>query len=131
MKKQGILNSEIAKVLADMGHTDTLCIGDCGLPVPADVKKIDLAIQLGEPSFIEVLKAVSDDMQLEKITLAEEIQAANPQVLAHIQEIFPGLETGFIRHEALKQQLHRARAVIRTGEATPYANILLHSGVNF
>ena len=40
MKKQGILNSEIAKVLADMGHTDTLCIGDCGLPVPADVKKI-------------------------------------------------------------------------------------------
>lgn len=39
MKKQGILNSEIAKVLADMGHTDTLCIGDCGLPVPAEVKK--------------------------------------------------------------------------------------------
>ena len=102
MKKQGILNSEIAKVLADMGHTDTLCIGDCGLPVPADVKKIDLAIQLGGPSFIEVLKAVSDDMQVEKITLAEEIQAANPQVLAQSQEIFPGLETGFIRHEALK-----------------------------
>ena len=44
MQKIGILNSEIAKVLADMGHTDTIGIGDCGLPVPDGVKKIDLAL---------------------------------------------------------------------------------------
>lgn len=35
MQKIGILNSDIAKVLADLGHTDTIVIGDCGLPVPA------------------------------------------------------------------------------------------------
>lgn len=51
MQKIGILNSEIAKVLADMGHTDTIVIGDCGLPVPDGVKKIDLALKLGTPRF--------------------------------------------------------------------------------
>lgn len=34
MKKQGILNSHIAKVLADLSHTDTIVVGDVGLPVP-------------------------------------------------------------------------------------------------
>lgn len=50
MQKGGILNSHIAKVLADLGHTDTICIGDCGLPVPAGVQKIDLALTFGTPS---------------------------------------------------------------------------------
>ena len=53
MQKTGILNSEIAKVLADMGHTDQMTIGDCGLPVPSGVKKIDLALRFGQPSFID------------------------------------------------------------------------------
>ncbi len=45
MQKGGMLNSSIAKVLADLGHTDTIVIGDCGLPVPAGVQKIDLALK--------------------------------------------------------------------------------------
>ena len=56
MQKIGILNSHIAKVLADLGHTDKICVGDCGLPVPAGTPKIDLALRLGEPKFIEVVK---------------------------------------------------------------------------
>ena len=50
MQKGGMLNSSIAKVLADLGHTDTIVIGDCGLPVPAGVQKIDLALKPGTPS---------------------------------------------------------------------------------
>ena len=49
MQKGGMLNSSIAKVLADLGHTDTIVIGDCGLPVPAGVQKIDLALKPGTP----------------------------------------------------------------------------------
>ena len=41
MKKHGISNSDIAKVLADLGHTDKVVIGDVGLPIPEGVKKID------------------------------------------------------------------------------------------
>jgi len=47
MKKHGILNSHISKVLTDLGHTDTIVIADCGLPIPDGVARIDLALELG------------------------------------------------------------------------------------
>ncbi|MFB4473776.1 D-ribose pyranase, partial [Oceanobacillus caeni] len=78
MKKNGILNSNIAKVLVDLGHTDTIVIGDAGLPVPDGVLKIDLALTPGTPSFQEVVKAVVDDMVIEKVTIAEEMKDTNP-----------------------------------------------------
>ena len=71
MKSHGILNSHIAKVLADLGHTDTIVIGDAGLPVPNGVLKIDLALKPGTPSFQEVVRVVSEDMVVEKISLQQ------------------------------------------------------------
>lgn len=77
MKKSGVLNSHISKVLADLGHTDTIVIADAGLPVPNHVAKIDLALKPGTPSFQEVVRVVSEDMVVEKIILASEIKKAN------------------------------------------------------
>ena len=75
MQKIGIFNSDIAKVLADLGHTDTIVIGDCGLPVPAGVPKIDLALKPGTPSFLDVLTEVLKYMEVEKIHIASCTQA--------------------------------------------------------
>lgn len=72
MKKSGILNGDISRVLSYMGHTDTSCIGDCGLPIPDEAERIDLALVFGVPSFMETLKVVKEDMKIEKITLAGE-----------------------------------------------------------
>lgn len=131
MKKNGILNSEISKVLSDMGHTDYICIGDCGLPVPEGVKKIDLALKIGTPSFIEVLEEIKKDMVIEKIILADEIKEKNKTMLTNISLILPTQETDFMSHEDFKKMLKNTKAVIRTGEATPYSNIILISGVSF
>ena len=84
MKKNGILNSDIARVLAYMGHTDLLCIGDCGLPVPEETERIDLALRFGQPTFMEVLKEVASDMKIEKIILAEEMKEKNPEKLQEV-----------------------------------------------
>ena len=80
MKRHGILNSEISHVLSYMGHTDQICIGDCGLPIPEQTKRIDLALTFGQPSFMDVLKEVAKDMKIEKIYLAEEIKWKNPKL---------------------------------------------------
>ncbi len=79
MKKSGIINSDISRVLSYMGHTDRICIGDCGLPIPSEIERIDLALKLGYPSFIDVLKEVAGDMKIEKIILAEEIKEKKKQ----------------------------------------------------
>lgn len=139
MKKFGILNSDIARVLAYMGHTDTLAIGDCGLPIPETTERIDLALEFGKPSFMDVLKPVSNDMKIEKIILAEEIREQNPQMLLEIEGLFKEIEekTGqkveveFVSHTELKKKTESCKAVIRSGETTPYANIILQSGCIF
>ena len=133
MKKAGLLNSDISRVLSYMGHTDRIAIGDCGLPIPEEVERIDLALKFGVPTFMETLATVAEDMKIEKIVLAEEIKTQNPQVLAQIEAFFAGqnVETEFVSHTELKEQTWDCKAVIRTGETTPYANIILQSGCIF
>ncbi|RIO54087.1 D-ribose pyranase, partial [Mammaliicoccus sciuri] len=67
MYKTGILNSEISKLLSDLGHTDQIIIADCGLPVPQGVKKIDLALDFGKPSFLEVFHIIKNHMVIEQV----------------------------------------------------------------
>ncbi|WP_068675047.1 D-ribose pyranase [Oceanobacillus sp. Castelsardo] len=130
MKKHGILNSHIAKVLADLGHTDTIVIGDAGLPVPDGVLKIDVALIPGTPSFQEVVKAVANDMVIEKVTIAEEIIEANPKQ-HEFMKMHSDWELDYVTHEQFKQMTANAKAIIRTGETTAYSNCILQAGVFF
>lgn len=130
MKKNGILNSNIAKLVDDLGHTDQVCIGDLGLPVPSHVKKIDLSLVPGKPSFQELIDVYLENVVVEKVILAEEIKTVNPEQLdVLLAKLDESVVVEFISHEELKQRNHQVKAVIRTGENTPYSNVILQSGV--
>lgn len=131
VKKNGILNSHIASVLAELGHTDTIVIADCGLPIPSGVKRIDLSLKIGVPSFLETLNTIIQDMEVEAATLATEIQEKNPGINKSIEDLLAGKELTYVSHEHFKELTKEAKVVIRTGEATPYANIILQAGVIF
>lgn len=131
MKKKGILNSHISEVLARLGHTDTIVIADCGLPIPDTCIRIDVSLKIGTPGFIETLEVLLDDMQVEKATLAEEIKTHNRRVEEEAAALLKGVQIDYLSHEEFKKETAKAKAVIRTGEATPYANIILHAGVIF
>ncbi|MEK3787060.1 D-ribose pyranase [Paenibacillus sp. FSL K6-1230] len=132
MKKNGILNSHISKLLADLGHTDTIAIADVGLPVPDGVLKIDLALRLGTPSFCDIVDLIAEDMVIEKVIVAEEIRVGNPTALSFVSEKF-GQDAidSTLSHEEFKLLTRQVKAIIRTGEATPYANCILQAGVHF
>ena len=131
MKKNGILNADISRVLSYMGHTDRICIADCGLPVPDETERIDLALTFGTPSFMETLRAVMADMKIEKIVLATEMKEKNPELCKEISALFEGTETVFVYHDQFKDMTRGCKAIIRTGENTPYANIILQSACVF
>ncbi|MEH7108566.1 D-ribose pyranase [Bacillus sp. JJ1764] len=131
MKKNGILNSHVSEVLSKMGHTDMIVIADCGLPIPDETVRIDLSLKIGSPSFMETLEAVFEDLAIEKITLANEITENNPNIEEQIKTLLNCDSIDYISHEDFKVLTKKAKAVIRTGEATPYANIILHAGVIF
>jgi D-ribose pyranase len=132
MKRYGHLNREISRVLARMGHTDSLVIADCGLPVPEGVECIDLSLALGEPAFGRVLDSVLADFEVERAVFAAEVREFNAAVTQRASLLAnEQIRVEFVAHEALKSLTRSARAVIRTGEATPYANVLLYAGVIF
>jgi D-ribose pyranase len=129
MKKSGILNDRLSAELAKLGHGHLVTIGDCGLPRPAGVTCVDLALTFGVPSFAQVFAAVTAELAVESAYLAVESAERNPQVTRLVTEAFS--EPELCTHEELKRLSRESALFIRSGEATPYANVILRCGVPF
>jgi len=131
VKKIGILNQPISSVIAGLGHMDTLVIADAGLPIPPETLRIDLALTEGIPTFLDTLRIVLTEMQVQQVIVAEEMLDASPKVYQAIEEMLGNVPIEIVTHLIFKEQTRSARAVIRTGEFTPYANVILVAGVVF
>lgn len=139
MKKGVLLNSDVSAVISRLGHTDQIAICDAGLPIPVVTPRIDLALTQGVPTFLQVVGVVTQEMQVESAILAEEIVKHNPSLhealLAQLMQLGQRqgntISISYISHSAFKAQTEHSRAVIRSGECSPYANMILCSGVTF
>jgi len=129
VKKAGILNRGLSGALAELGHGDGVLVCDAGMPIPSGPRVVDLAFRAGVPSFAEVVDGLLHELVVEGATAAEEVRDANPAAARLLYARFPDLE--LISHEELKGRSVGARLVVRTGEARPYANVLLRCGVFF
>ena len=131
MKKIGILNQPISAVIAGLGHLDRVIVADAGLPIPPESPRIDLALTKDIPTFLDTLRVVLTEMQVERAIVAEEMVKISPQVYEAIKALLSDIPIETVSHLNFKEQIRSARAVIRTGEFTPYANIILVAGVVF
>jgi D-ribose pyranase len=131
MKKRGIINGQLAGYIAALGHKDLFLIGDAGLPIPAGIPVVDLALCGGVPSFEQVLSAVLDETVVEYYYLAEEITNKNERLLKFITEALPETDHKMMPHTDFKEFTKDVKFAIRTGEFTPYPNIVLRAGVAF
>ena len=139
MKKHVLLNAPLSHVIATMGHTDQLVVCDAGLPIPAAPERIDLAVSRGVPKFMDVVQAITAEMQIERVIMAHEFAEVCPalhiELVAHMEHLATEQERNisfdYVSHEEFKQMTHTSRAVVRTGECTPYANVIFVSGVVF
>ncbi|MCD9872215.1 D-ribose pyranase [Streptomyces guryensis] len=129
MKKTGILNRHLSGALAELGHGDGVLVCDAGMPIPPGPRVVDLAFRAGVPSFAEVVDGLLAELVVEGATAAAEVREANPAASELLDGRFPGLD--LVPHERLKELSGGARLVVRTGEARPYANVLLRCGVFF
>jgi D-ribose pyranase len=129
VKKAGILNRHLSGALAELGHGDGVLVCDAGMPIPDGPRVVDLAFRAGVPSFAEVLEGLLAELVVEGATAASEVREANPAAAELLGGSFTELE--FVSHERLKELSAGARLVVRTGEARPYANVLLRCGVFF
>jgi D-ribose pyranase len=131
MKKIGIINQPISAIIAGLGHTDTVVIADAGLPIPAGPERIDLALTAGVPTFLDALRVILSEMQVEHAVVAAEMLQVSPAVYEAIKTLLGDTPIETVPHQSFKEQTRLAKAVVRTGEFTPYANIILAAGVVF
>ena len=131
MKKRGIINVQLAGLIAGLGHKDLFMIADGGMPIPKGVELVDLALCGGVPTYRQVMDAVLGETEVEAYTLAEEIVEKNPKLLSYIREKLPDADAEMISHVELKKMSGDIKFAVRTGEFTPYPNIILRAGVAF
>lgn len=139
MKRTVLLNSHLSGLVARLGHMDEYTLADAGLPIPDGVDRIDLAVSAGVPAFMEVLEAMSSEVMIEAAILVDELRVGNPEfhdlVFTKLrqQERAQGkaISIEYLPHPQFKQRTGNSRAVIRTGEVTPFANCILIAGVAF
>jgi len=131
MKRTTLLHAELSEVIARLGHGDLLVIGDAGLPIPDGPRRIDLAVSANVPRFQDVLAAVLAEMKVEGAVIADELAAATPAVHAELMRQLGATPVATLSHEQFKAATRHARAIVRTGEFAPYANVILRAGVVF
>ena len=131
MKRTTLLHAELSDVVARLGHGDLLVLGDAGLPIPDGPRRIDLAVSANVPRLQDVLAAVLAEMQVEGAVIAEELAPRNPAVHAEVRRQLGDTPVQTLSHEQFKLATRQARAIVRTGECSPYANVILRSGVVF
>lgn len=130
MKKHGVLHRELAALIASLGHGDAIVVADSGLPVPPGVACIDLAVSQGVPPFLPVLQTILFELVVERAVMAQEVQNNETLLQAVVSRLNP-VNVQLLPHDQLKELSKKARAIIRTGEWTPYANVILYAGVPF
>lgn len=131
MKKIGTLNQPLSSVISGLGHMDTIVVADAGLPIPSDTQRIDLALTKDIPGFIDTVAVILEEVQVDQAIVAEEMLSESSQMYQQLQKLLAEIPINAVSHNELKQRTGSARAVVRTGEFTPYANVILVSGVVF
>lgn len=129
MKRTALLHAELSHAIATLGHGDMLVIGDVGLPIPPGPRRIDLALTPGIPAVADVLRVVLEEMQVEKAVIATEAMERNSGQLPTWCQL--PVVPGTVSHDEFKRLTQQAHVMVRTGECTPYANVILVAGVTF
>lgn len=129
MLKTGIFHPQLLRVLGEIRHKDLLVIGDAGLPIPKGVERIDLGWKQGSPGYLEVLEEIAKVLVIESAMFADEALEASPEFHKEALKLLPeGAPVSYVPHTQLKQISKDAKAIILTGEFTPYTNVILTAG---
>jgi len=129
MKEIGILNRGIAKMISEQGHGDLLMVVDAGFAIPKGLEVVDISLSENTPMVLEVLGELKKFYSVEKMILAQQTKDTNPTFASKVSKVWgEDMDVEVIEHAELKKKANEVKAVIRTGDFTAYANVILISG---
>jgi D-ribose pyranase len=128
MLKTGILNPHINSLLARVRHTNTIVLADRGFPFWPQVETIDISLVDNVPTIPDLLRAIQQNFVIGNIWMAEEFRHHNTsQTHADIVLLTHPTPITWEPHDTFKLRVPAAIGLIRTGDTTQYANMILQS----
>lgn len=128
MLRSGILNPQVAALLCRFRHTNTLVIADRGFPFWPEVETVDLSLTDDIPRVQDVLRLVAASCRIGRSWMAEEFCGANSlSGLSSFQALLPDSIIMLEPHSVFKRRVPEAVGLIRTGDTTQFANLILES----
>ena len=131
MIQTGILNPHVLDLIARVRHTNTLVISDWAFPFWPEIETVDISLTHNIPTVLDVLDLLKQNYKIGKIWQAEEFIATNTEDKIKAFDTsfaeIPDVQVTRLGHNDLKKMVPQAIGLIRTGDATPYGNIILES----
>ena len=128
MLKAGILNPAINSLISRVRHTNTLVIADRGFPFWTQIETVDISLVDDIPRVLDVLRAIQVNFRIGKVYMAEEFNEVNSfATIDQFEQAFHPLSIVFEPHQTFKKLVPSAIGLIRTGDTTQYANVILQS----
>jgi D-ribose pyranase len=129
MKEVGIVNRELSRVLSEQGHGDLLMVVDAGFAIPKGADVVDISLAENSPMVIDTLQELKKFFSVEKLIFANDTKEVSPTLFKNIKKLFgKSVPVEMVTHPEIKEISKRVKAVIRTGDFTAYANVILVSG---
>lgn len=127
MKRGGVINQRLSEQIAGLGHTDYFMICDAGFPIPEGMERVDLALAFEIPTLKQCLKAVLDEIVVEKVCIAEEMEKYNRDGYGYIKNVFVNQPVECMPQNLLVRMAKKCRFILRSGELAPYSNVILQA----
>ncbi len=128
MQPNRILHPELARGLAQLGHTDVLLVTDAGFPIPRDANVVNLGLVAGTVDVLEILRVLRQHLFVEEVRFAREVKTRYPALYSQVQEIYTGSGATFVpapHEELVSTWAPRAKMIVRSGSLTAWANFAL------
>ena len=125
----GILNPALNSLLSRIRHTNTLVISDRGFPYWPGLETVDISLVDDIPKVVDVLNAIRKNFVVAQAFMAEEFLSANQTATQKaFGSALHGVPIVYEPHVVFKKRVPQAIGLIRTGDTTQYANLILESG---
>lgn len=128
MLKTGILNPSINSLLSRVRHTNTLVIADRGFPFWSQIETVDISLVDDIPKVLDVLRAMRANFAIGRVFHANEFRAVNSsETVQALLDSLEGIPITAEAHVDFKKRVPAAIGLIRTGDTTQYANLIIES----
>ena len=128
MLQTGILNPHVLELIARVRHTNTLVIADWAFPYWPEIETVDISLTRNLPTVLDLLDLLTPIFKIGRIWQAEEFVTSNSaETVARFAKSFGEIPLTREAHTDFKKRVPQAIGLIRTGDGTPYGNIIIES----